>query len=334
VFSNAFGTEPLTIGAAYIALRAQDSTIVARAGKPLLFGGKTSITLPAGAPALSDPVDFTALPFADVAIDVYVPSDTTGSPLTQHTQGPQVSYVSEAGNHAGKEQFPVARTVTSWYFLSQLEVVAPAAVSAVVTLGDSITDGVASTANMNHRWPDELARRLASSRMAVLNLGLGGNRLRTNQTGTSAMARFDRDVTPQSGVTHVIVLEGINDIGFAYDDPTPTVEDLISAHQQLIARAHARGLKIIAGTLTPFGGAFYATPEGEAKRQAINTWIRTCGLYDGVIDFDRAVRDPAQPTRMLLTFDPGDHLHLNDIGYRTLAEAIDLGLLKAGAPRR
>jgi len=183
--------------------------------------------------------------------------------------------------------------VNSWYFVSRVEVVAPAAVGAVVTFGDSITDGTASTPNTNHRWPDYFARRVASSGsggFGVLNLGIAGNRLLSDGLGISALARFDRDVSSQSGVTHLIVMEGINDIGFAGEDASPNAMDVIAAQQQIIARARARGLKIFGATLTPYEGARYYTAIGESKRQEVNRWIRTSGAYDGVIDFDAAVR--------------------------------------------
>jgi lysophospholipase L1-like esterase len=331
VFTNAFGTAPLTIGAAEIALRAKEATIVPSAKRPLTFGGQRSTAIPAGAVTFSDPVDLTAAPFADLAIDLYVPGDTTGSPLTMHTGAFQTSYVSEAGDHTGMTEVPVARTVSSWYFLARVEAVAPASVGAVVTFGDSITDGTASTPNANQRWPDDLARRLTSgtgSGMSVLNSGIAGNRLLSDGRGINALARFDRDVSAETGVTHVVVLEGINDIGFAGNDPTPTTAELIGAHQQLIARARARGLKIFGATLTPFEGAAYQTTVGEAKRQELNKWIRTSGAYDGVIDFDAAVRDPSQPTKALAVYDPGDHLHFTDAGYQKMADTVDLNFLK------
>jgi lysophospholipase L1-like esterase len=279
----------------------------------------------------SDPVDLTFTAFSDLAIDLFISGDTSGAPLTMHTGALQTNYLSEPGNFAGQASFPVARTVPSWYFLSRVEVVTPVAVGAVVTFGDSITDGTASTPNANRRWPDDLARRLSAgtTTMGVLNVGIGGNRLLSDGMGVSALARFDRDVVAQSGVTHVIVLEGINDIGFAGDEAAPTAADLIAAHQQLISRAHARGLTILGATLTPYEGAAYATSAGEAKRQAVNQWIRTSGAYDGVIDFDAATHDSKEVTKIRPAFDPGDHLHPNDSGYQAMADSIDLGLLAA-----
>jgi lysophospholipase L1-like esterase len=199
---------------------------------------------------------------------------------------------------------------------------------AIVALGDSITDGTQSGNDTNNRWPDHLARRLAQRniRMGVLNVGIGGNRVLADGAGANALARIDRDVLSQPGATHVIVLEGINDIGQARDKPSPTSAEIIAGHRQLIEFAHARGLKIYGATLTPFEGANYRTPQGEAKRQAVNQWIRTSGMYDAVIDFDAAIRDPDRPTKQLPQYDPGDHLHANADGYRAMANAIDLAL--------
>jgi lysophospholipase L1-like esterase len=323
----------LKIAGSHIALRATEAAIAPGSGAPLMFSGQPSVTIPAGALMFSDPVNFTAPPFADLAIDAYVPDDTTGSPLTLHATV-QTSYLSETGNHSGQTPFPVARPIATWYLLSRVEVVAPSSVGAVVTFGDSITDGTASTANANRRWPDDLARRLASmpgGPVGVLNLGIAGNRLLDDGLGISALARFDRDVASQSSVTHVTVLEGINDIGFGGDEASPTAAELIAAHQQLIARAHARGLKIFGATLTPFDGALYQTAIGEAKRQEVNKWIRTSGSYDGVIDFEAVVRDPGHQTKMRAAFDPGDHLHFTDTGYQAMADAIDLSFFKRPA---
>jgi lysophospholipase L1-like esterase len=334
VFTNEFGTKPLRIAASHIALRTTEAAIAPASGAPLMFAGQPAATIPVGARMVSDPVNFTAPAFADLAIDAYVPGDTTGSPLTLHTTALQTSYLSQTGNHSGQTPFPVARPLASWYLLSRIEVVAPPSVGAVITFGDSITDGTASTENANHRWPDDLARRLATMAggpMGVLNLGIAGNRLLDDGLGISALARFDRDVTSQSGVTDMTLLLGINDIGFAGDDASPTAAELIGAHQQLIARAHARGLKIFGATLTPFEGALYQTAAGEAKRQEVNKWIRTSGSYDGVIDFEAVVRDPGHQTRTRAAFDPGDHLHFTDAGYQAMTDAIALSLFKRPA---
>jgi lysophospholipase L1-like esterase len=219
----------------------------------------------------------------------------------------------------------------AWFLVARVEVVAPENTMAVVTFGDSITDGARSTTDTNSRWPDVLARRLAARKgaaVAVINAGISGNRVLSDGAGISALARFDKDALMQTGATHVVVMEGINDIGQARSNPSPGAPELIAAHKQLIERAHARGLKVYGATLTPFEGAAYYTPEGETKRQALNEWIRTSGAYDGVIDFDKVTRDPAAPSKMLAAFDSGDHLHPNDAGYKAMGESVDLALFK------
>jgi lysophospholipase L1-like esterase len=342
IFSNVFGTAPLTIGAAQVALRDKDAAIVPGSNRVLTFGGVARATVPAGATLVSDPVDLTAPHASDLAIDVHLPADTAAmkSPLTIHPASWQTNYVSPPGNHVGAVTMPVQTTTAyrradglptaSWFFLARIEVLAPRRTGAIVAIGDSITDGTASTIDTNNRWPDHLARRIAAAgmSMAVLNAGIGGNRVLNEGNGPSALARFDRDALEQPGVTHVIVLEGINDIGQARRNASPSATDLIAGHRQMIERAHARGLKIYGATLTPFEGANYWTPEGEAKRQALNECIRTSNTYDAVIDFDAAVRDPEQPTRVRAPFDSGDHLHLNAAGYEALANAIDLALFQ------
>ncbi len=335
VLSNAFGTAPVAIGAAYVGLREKDATVKAATARPLLFSGGGSFTLPAGASVVSDPVTLTMPPFADLVVDLYLPGEVGlgPSPVTMHNGASQTNYISPSGNHAGAVAMSAAAKPASWFLLSRVEVSAPANTGAVVTFGDSITDGARSTVDTNSRWPDVLAKRLGERdlRLAVVNAGISGNRLLGEgapQAGINALARFDRDVLMQTGVTHVIVLEGINDIGVARNNPSPTAADLISAHKQLIERARARGLKIFGATLTPFEGAAYWTPEGEAKRKALNDWIRTSSAYDGVIDFDQATRDPAAPTKFLPTYDSGDHLHPGDVGYKAMGDAVDLKLFK------
>jgi len=208
---------------------------------------------------------------------------------------------------------------------------APPSTVGVVAFGDSITDGTGSTRNANNRWPDVLGRRLAPQHVAVMNQSIAGNRLLNDAFafgfGVPALARFDRDVLAQTGVTHVVVLEGINDIGLGRENPVPSVDDLTAAYRQIVMRAHAHGLKVIAGILLPFEGAAYYTATGEAKRTAVNAWLRgkTAG-FDGVIDFDAVTRDPAHATQIAPTLHMGDHLHPNDAGYNTMANAIDLKL--------
>ena len=335
VLNNAFGTAPLTVGAAHVALRDKNSAIVTTSDRVLTFSGQPTIAIPAGAVLFSDPVSLALPPMADVAIDLYLPGNTNApSPLTMHNAALQTSYVSETGNHAGTTALPVVAITQNWFVLSRVEVTAPASVSAIVAFGASLTDGARSTPDTNNRWPNHLARRLLAqlTPMAVLDEGIGGNRVLSEgafQAGLSALARFDRDVSEQTGVTHIIVADmALNDIGNARENATPTSDDLIAGQKQLIERAHTRGLKIYGATLTPFEGAGYFTQVGETKRQAVNQWIRTSKSYDAVIDFDAATRDPSHPTRFLPQYDSGDHLHPNDTGYRTMADAIDLTLFK------
>jgi lysophospholipase L1-like esterase len=340
--SNTFGTSPLVIGAAQIATRDKDSSIVRQSNRVLRFNGIAAPTIPPGATYLSDPVEIAVPDFTDLAIDLYLLGNTKEmkGPITTHPASWQTEYVSTPGNHAGVTTFPVETTTqyrradglvsATSFFLARVEVLVQGAVIGLATLGDSITDGTASGIDKNQRWPDFLARRLAQAgvRVALMNVGIGGNRI-LDGSSPSALSRLDRDVLSQPGITHVIVLEGINDIGGAREKPSPSADDLIAAHQQIIDRAHARGLKIFGATLTPFDGANYFAPEGEAKRQALNNWIRTSHAYDAVLDFDAATRDPNKPSKALPEFDPGDHLHLTPAGYKAMANTIDLKLFGA-----
>jgi len=345
VLSNAYGTAPVTVGAAHIALRDKEGAIQAASGRPLTFSGRPTVTIPANAVVYSDPVNLTVPQMADLAIDLYLPGTTnTPATITMHGGAFQTSYISETGNHVGKPTLPVVGTTRSWFLLSRVDVAAADATGAVVAFGDSITDGAASTADTNNRWPDHLTRRLLSQgiKMGVLNAGIGGNRVLNEATvpagvdvravgaGINALARFERHVLSQPGVTHVIVMEGINDIGNARQNATPTAEDLIAGHKQLIEQAHARGLKIYGATLTPFWGAAYFTEVGEAKRQALNEWIRNGKGYDGVVDFDKATRDPNDPKKLLEKYDSCDYLHPSDAGYKAMGDAIDLSLFRNG----
>ena len=342
VLSNTFGTQPLRIGAAQVALRDQGAAITAGSNRVLTFGGLAQPMVPAGALLVSDPVDLPVPDFADVVVDLYLPDDTAAakSPVTFHPASWQVNYVSQPGDHAGATVFPVAATTAyrrsdglpaaSSFFLSRVEVEPREATGALVAFGDSITDGTQSGLDQNRRWPDLLAARLASAgiRMSVVNGGIGGGRVLEDGVGPNALARFDRDVLAQPGVTHVTVLEGVNDIGVGGAKPSPSVAELIGGHKQLIARARARGLRIYGATLTPFEGAAYWTPEGEAKRQALNEWIRTSGAYDAVLDFAAVVQDPARPAKSRPEYDSGDHLHPSPAAYAAMADSIDLGLFR------
>jgi lysophospholipase L1-like esterase len=335
--SNAYGTAPLNIGTTHVALQRSGASIVSGSDRVLTFNGKLSITIPAGALVLSDPIDFEVPAFADLAVSIYFPG-TTG-PVTWHQLGVQTSYISTPGNFSTAPEMPVAATATSRFVLADVEVAAAKKMRAVVTLGDSITDGYCSTVDADHRWPDYLSLRLntrnAKNGMAVLNQGISGNRLLHDKFGPNALARYERDALTQSGVTHIIVLEGINDIGlpgaFGLPPEEVSADEIIGGLHQLIERAHEKRLIIIGGTLTPFEGTTfpgYYTPAGELKRQAVNAWIRTKAEFDAVIDFDQAVHDPSHPTRLLPAYDCGDHLHPNDAGYKAMADSINLKLLQ------
>jgi lysophospholipase L1-like esterase len=303
------------------------------------FGGSPTTIVPPGALVVSDPVDLDVPALGNVTVSMWFPGPVSAT--TEHSLGVQTTWLSPPGNYAGDSTFPSGgTTTTSWYFLNGIEVAARSSrAAAVVTLGDSITDGYASTVNANHRWPNYLAARLQSrgstKDVAVVDEGISGNRVLHDFIGPNALSRLDRDVLVQSGAAWVVVLEGINDIGipgaFGLAAEQVSADEIIEGHKQIIARAHAQGLRIYGGTLTPFEGTIfpgYYTPEGEAKRQAVNHWIRTSGAYDAVVDFDAAVRDPASPTRMLPAYDSGDHLHPNDAGYQAMANAVDLRLFQ------
>jgi lysophospholipase L1-like esterase len=330
--TNAFGKNRLKIGAANVALHAKDSAIVPSSNRTLTFSGSPAAIIPAGATLLSDPVDLAIPALGDLVVSLYIPEDS--GPPTQHATGLHTTYISPAGNFAAQPDFTVERTTNSWYFLSGIHVLASAETKTVVAFGDSITDGSTSTVNANASWPSALARRLnAAGRydLAVINEGIGGNRLLRDGTGTNALARFDRDVLAQPGVKFIIVLEGINDIGQgarANADPANavTTEEIIGAYRQMAARAHERGIKIIGATLTPYEGAAYASPAGEAIRSAVNDWIRTAGVFDGYVDFDLATQDPASPKSLRKEYNISDHLHPNDAGYNAMGEAVDLAL--------
>jgi len=331
-FTNELGADALTIGSAHVALQSADSGIVPGTDRTLTFAGQDSVSIPKGAPMLSDPVDLHVPPLTNVVVTIYLPQATNNT--TFHALGRQTTYISTAGNFTGAVTFPTATTTQSWYFLSALEVFVKPRSVAVVTLGDSITDGFASTVDANRRWPNVLAERLQESRrfahIAVMDQGISGNRVLHDTIGPNALSRVDRDVLAASGVKYVTLLEGINDIGFSGFIPNEEVsaDDIIAGYRQIIMRAHAQGLLIYGCTLTPFGGLGppYETPAGEVKRQTVNAWLRTSKAFDAVIDFDKTVRDPANPTRILPAYDSGDHLHPNDAGYRAMAESIDLRL--------
>jgi len=332
VLSNEFGLDPLTIGAAHIALSKKGDEIELMTANALTFSGKGSITIPPGAVAVSDPADLKLPALADLTVSIFLPAQTIRQ-ISFHSFAAQTNY-SAAGNVVGQKTLEVPRPNTSWYFLKGVDVLADEKAAAVVAFGDSITDGALSTYNTNSRWPDVLARRLHADKkteeIAVLNEGIGGNRVLHDSTGPSALARFDRDVLAQAGVKYLILMEGINDIGNATSPTAPkdpvTAADLIAGLEQIVERAHIHGIKVFGATLTPYVGAKYQSPAGETMRMAVNDWIRTEKSLDGVIDFDMATRDAANPSVFSKTADSGDHLHPGDAGYKAMGEAIELKL--------
>jgi lysophospholipase L1-like esterase len=332
--SNAFGTQPLAIGSAHIALRGAGAATVPGSDRTLTFGGAKSTTIWPGALMVSDAVELDVPALGDLAVSFYLSGDVPATFLvTGHPVSRQTTYISPAGDFTASADMPIGTTKLSWYFLTGVEVMAPEQVGAIVTLGDSITDANVSTPDMNHRWPDELARRLSAAhrQIGVLNEGTAGNRILQDVVGESGLHRFDRDVLSQPGVAYVIVLLGINDLRNR-NPIAATAEDMIAGYKQMILRAHARGIKIFGGTLLPFENETFTpgayTPEGEAKREAVNEWIRTSGAFDAVIDFEKALRDPSHPTSLLPKYDCGDHLHPSDLGYQTMGDAVDLALFK------
>jgi lysophospholipase L1-like esterase len=340
VISNEYGDRPLVIGAAHVALAGEGVAIVPGSDRALTFSGSPSPAIPPGAPMVSDPVDLTVPPLGSVAVSLFLPEITPTT--TWHNEGVQTAYISGDGNFVGDAEFEPAQTIQSRIFLSAIMVDAAPDARAIVTFGDSITDGATSTPDANHRWPDFLAERLhaAGARVAVLNQGISGARVLRDRMGDNALARFDRDVLSQPRADTVILMMGINDIGWPdtilvpEGEPAPSADDIIAGYKQLIERAHADGMAILGATLTPFEDTFHGHPlfgyynvAKEAKRQAVNQWIRTSGAFDGVIDFDAMTRDPNNPKHIRAEFDSGDHLHPQDTGYEAMAEGIDLGLL-------
>jgi lysophospholipase L1-like esterase len=331
VLSNAFGTDTLKIGGANLALVRSASSIKA-AAPPALFHGEPSVDIPAGAEVVSDPIALPLPALSDLAVTLFIPGQTI-STITQHSFADETNY-GLAGNQLASADFGGAATLRSWPFLKAVEVAAPATAGAIVCFGDSITDGAHSTPDKNMRWPDVLARRLQAGKktahLAVLNEGIGGNRLLHDVAGPNALARFDRDVLDQSGVKYLIILEGINDIGHAYDPVKPydviTAEQLEMALTQLIERAHAHGIKVIGATLTPYAGAKYESSAGEKVREAENDFILHSGKFDRVIDFAKVTADPADPTRFAQAVDSPDNLHPRDAGYEIMGNSIDLNL--------
>lgn len=337
-FSNELGTTPLVIGKASVALAGAESAIEMASLRVVTFGGQPSITIPAGAPALSDPIDLQVADLSELAISLYLPAAT--QPATLHMG--RTSYVSTAGDFTQAASLTGATLTTTMQFLTGVYVGTAEDVPVLVAFGDSITDGTASTPHTYHSWPDYFAERVLTDggrKIAIVNAGISGNQVLADGAGTSALTRFDRDVLANPGVTHVVVLEGINDLGIsglvfpgstAPPGPLRTAAELIAGYRQLIARAHAHGLKIFGATLTPFEGVApgYYSPAKDAIRIELNQWIRESGEYDGVIDFEAAVRDAANPRIIRKEYDSGDHLHPGDVGYKAMADFVDPALFR------
>jgi lysophospholipase L1-like esterase len=334
--SNVFGTGPVTFSDVAVAARAAGAAVVAGSSRRLTFGGRRAVTIGAGQQVVSDPVRFRVRPEEDLAISLAAKGST--GPATLHSLAVATSYVTAAdtGDHAADVTGAAfTTTIASWLFVDGMDVVPTDESASIVAFGDSITDGFRSTFDANRRWPDDLARRLLARpedpQLSVLNAGISGNRLLTDspQFGVKALDRLDRDVLDQAGVRDVVVLLGINDIGQLPHQFDPN--QIIGALRQIIARAHARHLKVFGATLLPFKNttiANYYTPQGDVTRQAVNQWIRTSGAFDGVIDFDRTMRSAADPLMLNPAFDSGDHLHPNDAGYQAMADSIPLGLFR------
>lgn len=346
-FSNAYGTSPLEIGAAHVALTDRGSSIVPSTDRVLTFDGRASVTIPVGAPVLSDPVDLKVNPLGEISISIYLPHSSTAS--TTHFWAQHDTYISKSGDVSNAADFAEPTVKSSWYWLSDVEVWKSEHVRAIVTFGDSVTDGAGAKQGDYADWPDQLAKRLVTggkaADVAVLNEGIGGNRILHDGAGANALARFDRDVLSQPGVTDLIVLEGINDIGWPHMKPRTakdgttsaqspfatqgvTAADLIAGLRQIVDRAHQHHIRVYGATLTPYRGADYFSEDGEQVRQAVNQWIRTGGAFDGVIDFDASVRDPNQTSQFQDADQSGDHLHPNAAGYKAMADAIDLAFFK------
>ena len=339
--SNAFSAEPVTVGAAHLALRTVGSTV--RNDAALSFSGRSSVMIPAGASVLSDPVSMKVPALADLAVSLSLPGES--HPGAVHYDTRQANYAA-AGDQTGAATLQGEHTLERWPLLTAVEVSSNSPQAAIVALGSSTTDGAHSSMNGNHRWPDYLAVRLqgdsALKTLGVLNEGIGGNRVLHDGRGpnglafgVSASARFDRDVLAQAGVRTVVLFEGGNDINHPGDsaplNESITADDLIAGYRQIIASAHEHGLRIIVATITPFEGSLKqpeALPQREAIRQAVNRWVLSNTEADGSIDFAHAVADPAHPARFLPAFDSGDHLHPNDAGYKAMADAINLGLFR------
>jgi lysophospholipase L1-like esterase len=326
--SNALGRPLVHIGSASIAFHKAGGTIVRGTERAITFNGKSSCMLLPGALMVSDPIDMEVPPFADLAVSLYFPRET-GTP-TDHRLGLHTTYIA-AGNVTGRETLPEPTTTFAYLWLNSVDVLAPRDSFTIVALGDSITDGYATTLDADSAWPALLAKRLNSDKgtqhVSVVNQGISGNQVLRDGAGLSALARFDRDVLSIAGVQWVVLLEGINDINFRgrVDGPDSlTSDELIAGYRQIIERSHTHGIRVVGATLTPEEGVPTMSERGEKIRQTANEWIRTSGFFDAVVDFDAVIRDPSRPIRMRPEFDPGDHIHPNDGGNQAMADAFDL----------
>ena len=333
--SNAYGNRPLRVGAARLALRDRGPAAVAGSDRKLTFGGNEGTVIAAGAVGFSDPVDFAVKPLADLAVSIHLPGEVLANFAITGRYARQTNYISPPGDFTGETVMPVGNLTDQWFFLCGVDVLAPLEAGGIVALGDSLTDGNISTIDAYCRWPDQLARRLVQRGgrpMGVMNNGLGGNRILHDLRGDSGLRRFDRDVLSQPGVSHAIVMLGTNDLRNRWAKPEEEVHgaQMIAGLQQMAARAHSRGIKIIGATLTPFGNETFMAgawnPTRERHRALVNDWIRESGAFDGVADFDAALRDPEIPTQMRAADDCGDGLHPSDSGYCKMGDAINLAL--------
>ena len=330
-FSNEFGSSPVTMDAVHIAVSAGSGAIDPNTHQALRFDGEPVVTIEPGAVIMSDPFRFVLEPRSDVAITIHF--GDTSPDVTGHPGSRTTSYLL-TGNKVSAVDFSDAVQTDHWYIINGIDVVASESAAAVVVLGNSITDGRGSGTNKQNRWTDELARRLQESHdtrnVAVLNMGIGGNCVLRNCLGPAALSRFERDVIGQTKVRWLIIFEGINDIGQAQgtEGSALVAASLITAYEQMIDSAHARGIRVYGATLLPFGDSFYDSPDHESARNKVNEWIRSSGRFDAVIDLDAALRDPENPLHLLPAADTGDHLHPNETGHRMMAEAVDLMLFK------
>ena len=331
--SNVFGRQPVAVTASHIALAAPVGAIVPGSDRTLTFSGKPTVSILAGALVLSDPVKLAVPALGDLSISLFF-ADTTMT-TTLHYSAQQNSYVA-AGDATAAETLSEPQTVTSWAFLTAVDVLAPESTGLVVAYGDSITDGARSTMDANHRWPNILANRLITpkgpNKLAVVDAGIGGNKILTDAQGrniaygVNGLARLERDALAQAGVRYLLLLEGINDLS-----SNASVDDLMAGMRQMIERCHENGIKVIGGTITPAeraGARANGISDRESRRLALNDWIRNGKAFDGYVDFEKAITDPDQPGVMAAAYDSGDHLHPNDAGYKAMGEAIDLALFR------